>query len=233
MNHIYIGYDPREHDAYLVARNSIERRASTPTLITPLTLRSVGHIIPPPLIKDGRMYDIESDAPQSTEFARSRFCIPSIHKKGWALFIDCDFLCLADIQELFDLADEKYAVMVVKHDYVPSETVKMDGQAQTSYSRKNWSSAILWNCSHEAHLRLTNYRLNAWPGRDLHAFKWLQDDEIGELPAAWNVLVDVQTVPQPKMLHYTLGTPNLIGYENCGYSNLWKAELNGQLTTSA
>jgi hypothetical protein len=231
MNRIYIGYDRREHDAYIVARNSIERRSSVPVLIQPLIAEQFGFA--PPVMRNGQMWDLESDAPQSTEFARSRFVIPKIQKEGFALFIDCDFLCLTDIKELFDLADPKYAVQVVKHEYEVKESIKMDGQAQTSYPRKNWSSAVLWNCSHKAHLRLTDSRLHWWAGRKLHGFEWLQDEEIGELPAAWNVLVDVQTVAQPKMLHFTLGTPNLIGYENCGYSNLWRAELNGQLTTSA
>lgn len=232
MRNIYIGYDPREHDAYLVARDSIERRASVPVLINPLTLNIVSHIIPPPLIKDGKMYDPESDAPQSTEFARSRFAIPKLHKSGWVLFMDCDMLVLDDIEKLFQLADDRYAVMVVKHDYSPSETLKMDGQTQSAYPRKNWSSVILWNCSHEGHWRLTKERLNMWPGRDLHAFKWLQDEEIGELPVVWNHLVDVTPkIEYPKLLHYTLGTPNIPGYENCSFAQKWKAEYNRRLNS--
>lgn len=225
MNKIWIGYDPRENDAYLVARNSIERRSSIPVLIHPLTLDIVSHIIPPPIRYGNQMWDIESEAPQSTEFSRSRFCVPHIQKQGWTLFIDCDFLCLADIKELFDLADDKYAVMVVKHDYTPSKEIKMDGQQNDHYPMKNASSCILWNTSHPAHYRLTRDRLNRWPGRDLHAFKWLQDDEIGELPAEWNVLVDEEDVPDPKMLHFTNGVPSMPGYENCSYSQLWKKEL--------
>jgi lipopolysaccharide biosynthesis glycosyltransferase len=220
MNRIYIGYDPREHDAYLVARNSIEKRASEPVLIQPLIAEQFGFA--PPIKRDGQMWDLESDAPQSTLFARSRFIIPKIQKEGWALFIDCDFLCLADIKELFDLADPKYAVMVVKHDYEVKESVKMDGQVQTAYPKKNWSSAVLWNCESKAHMRLTDPRLHWWPGRRLHAFEWLQDDEIGSLPRAWNHLVDVYPHDDnAKMLHYTLGTPNLPDYEDCGYSQLW------------
>ena len=39
-------------------------------------------------------------------------------------YCDCDFLFLDDIKELFDLADPKYAAMVVKHDYKPKARYK-------------------------------------------------------------------------------------------------------------
>ena len=164
----------------------------------------------------------------ATEFAISRFCIPLLvgEEKGWALFVDCDVLCLADISELFALADERFAVMVVKHQQAAKEgDVKMDGQIQTAYSRKNWSSVVLWNLNHYAHDRLRLEILNTWPGRDLHAFKWLADSEIGELPQEWNHLVGVtKSNHRPKLLHYTLGTPNLQGYEDCEYAAEWNAE---------
>ena len=54
-------------------------------------------------------------------------------------------LFLDDPAKLFALADDQFAVMVVKHDHQPTETTKMDGQLQTVYARKNWSSVILWN----------------------------------------------------------------------------------------
>lgn len=209
-NHIYIGYDEREDEAYRVARHSIESRASVPVLVTPLHLNLVNRILPPPVHKDGQMWCIESGAPQSTEFARSRFVIPKFHRSGWVLFMDCDVLVLADVAELFALADDRYAVQVVKHEHNDGTDIKMDGQAQTYYERKNWSSVILWNCSHQGHHRLTDMRLNCWPGRDLHAFKWLNDDEIGGLPKEWNHLVGVSPTKdelRASLLHYTLGGP--------------------------
>jgi lipopolysaccharide biosynthesis glycosyltransferase len=124
-------------------------------------------------------------------------------------------ICLADIQELFNLADDKYAVMVVKHKQYNSGMVKMDGQIQTYYSRKNWSSVVLWNCNHEANKRLSLDDLNKWPGRDLHAFKWLADEEIGELPKEWNHLVGVnEPNPDAKILHFTLGGGWFEGWGN-------------------
>ena len=51
--------------------------------------------------------------------------------------------------------------------------------------------------------------VNTLPGRDLHRFCWLEDDEIGELPPEWNHLVGIDPdtkAARPALLHYTLGT---------------------------
>jgi hypothetical protein len=92
----------------------------------------------------------------------------------------------------------------------------MDNQVQTYYRRKNWSSVVLWNCEHLAHMRLTQEMLNTLPGRDLHAFSWPEDSEIGDLPRGWSYLVGVSpAIPAGNLhiAHYTLGTPNILGYE--------------------
>lgn len=223
---IFIGYDQREHDAFRVARFSIERRASKPVMVTPLALSHLSWVLTRVITRtaDGHLWCPISQAPMSTEFAISRFCVPFIQSTGWALFTDCDVLCLTDIAELFALADDQYAVMVVKHDHQPTELTKMDGQAQTVYPRKNWSSVILWNCGHPAHLRLSKERLNRWPGRDLHAFKWLKDEEIGELPKEWNHLVEVDLMGPAKFLHFTLGGPWLPNWPGSLYDYLWLEE---------
>ena len=49
-----------------------------------------------------------------------------------------------DIAELIADVDPKKAVSCVQHDYTPPEGVKMDGQQQLAYPRKNWSS--VWLC---------------------------------------------------------------------------------------
>lgn len=101
----------------------------------------------------------------------------------------------------------------------------MDGQSQTAYPRKNWSSLMLVNCDHPANEALTLDTINELPGRDLHAFCWLTDDLIGELPAEWNHLVGVQPDNQDaKVLHYTLGIPSMPGYARCPRANDWWAE---------
>lgn len=207
---IYIGYDPKEHVAYEVCSHSIKSRTKVNNYYTiPLKLENVSDILTRPIeIKDGKLWCPISQANMSTEFAISRFTIPFIEEKGWHLFMDCDMIMQTDVKELFDMVDDKYAVMVVKHKQESGTATKMDGQVQSYYSRKNWSSFVLWNCSHPAHKKLTLKDLNELPGRDLHAFKWLEDEEIGELPIEWNYLVGVnEKIENPKNIHYTLGGP--------------------------
>jgi len=221
---IFIGYDPREHAAYEVACRSISRRTSVPVLITPLYLPHLQRYFKRPVERRReQLWCPVSNAPMSTEFAISRFCVPFIQTEGWALYADCDVLCLADIVDLFAMADDRYAVMVVKRDYQPTSIVKMDNQVQTSYARKLWSSVIFWNTSHPAHLRLTRERIEKWPGRDLHAFRWLGDEEIGELPQEWNHLVDINQ-GEGKLLHYTLGGAWLSDWRRRPSDELWLAE---------
>lgn len=204
---VYIGFDQREQLAYDVAKFSIQRRTDKTVQVMPLELKNLTDILTRPIEKkDGKLWCPISEAYMATEFAISRFCIPFL-TKGWALFADSDIVCLADIKELFALADDRYAVMVVKHKQESGNDTKMDGQVQSYYSRKNWSSVMLFNCDHPAHENLTLEMLNTLPGRDLHRFCWLKDEEIGELPVGWNYLVDVTKEQNAslKLLHYTEG----------------------------
>jgi uncharacterized Rossmann fold enzyme len=226
FNKVYIGWDSRETEAYEVAKNSItNNKKSDLIVVNPLKLDDLKEIFNRPIEWRGnQMWCPISNAPQTTEFSTSRFVIPFI-TKGWALFVDCDIVCKTDIQELFKLADNRYAVMVVKHQQKVGENeVKMVDQASVYYERKNWSSVMLINCDHPAHRRLTKENLNNWPGRDLHAFKWLNDDEIGELPIEWNYLVgvsDPDKMKDAKILHYTLGGPWISGWQSKDTDNEW------------
>lgn len=228
MKPIFIGWDPREEAAFAVAKKSIERRTQG-VRVTPLVLSNLTGILDRPIeVKDGKLWCPISQAPMATEFAISRFAVPFLRRSSWALFADCDILCLSDIGDLFNLADERYAVMVVKHKYAPRDATKMDGQVQTVYRRKNWSSVMLWNCGHKAHRALTTEALNTWPGRDLHAFKWLDDDLIGSLPVEWNYLVGEYPEPLPErgILHLTLGGPWIQGWNGGPADALWESERN-------
>jgi lipopolysaccharide biosynthesis glycosyltransferase len=222
---IYIGFDPKERLAYDVARSSFLRTSASPKLlsIVPLERQHLPMLTRPIERKDGKLWCPISQAPMATEFAISRFCVPFLQKKGWALFVDCDIVCVADIEQLFALADPQYAVMVVKHQQEAGAATKMDGQIQTYYSRKNWSSVVLWNLDHPANKKLTVTELNTWPGRDLHAFKWLKDEEIGALPAEWNLLVGVESFHawDAKLLHYTLGGPWLENWKEQPFDDIW------------
>jgi len=226
---IWIGFDPRETDAFAVARHSIERRMNLPIPIRGVVLTDLrnGQLYTRPTSRrEGRLWDDISEAPMATEFACSRFLVPTLAKAGLALFMDADMLVRGDIAKLFALADPKKAVMVVKHDHRPPEGVKMDGQAQTRYARKNWSSVMLFNVDHPANKALTVELCNSVPGRDLHRFCWLEDDQIGALPAEYNYLVGhTKGVDDPKIVHFTDGIPSMDGYGECEFADEWRAEL--------
>ena len=231
MLDVFIGWDPREAIVADVCRYSILRRTNNNTVkvheIRLDEMRGKGLYNRRHKQRDGQLWDEISDAPMSTEFAISRFLTPLIAKSDWAVFCDCDFLWLEDINNLLALADEKYAVMCVKHHHVPTETHKMDAQAQTKYHRKNWSSMMLWNTRHDANRRLTLEDINGLPGRELHRFCWLQDSEIGEIPIEWNWLEGISDPSvNPKVIHYTRGGPWFQEWQNVAYADQWTNELN-------
>ena len=227
---VWIGYEPRELDALVVARTSLARRSSINVPVRSVILSDLerdGLYRRRTRRNNGFMVDVISDAPMSTEFAISRFLTPLLAGgKGWALFMDCDMLVRADIAELFALADPSKAIMCVKHLHVPDETTKMDAQEQTRYFRKNWSSVMLFNCEHPANAALTVDLINRVPGRDLHRFCWIEDGLIGELPPEWNHLVGYSGQPDtdPKIVHFTKGTPTQIG-NRMPYADEWHEEL--------
>ena len=214
---IYIGYDPREDIAYQVCKHSITK-LSDDVNVQPLVLGD---------LKNRGFVTRPDDPRASTEFTFTRFLVPLLNEyKGWALFCDCDFLFKTDVNDLFALADDKYAVMVVKHEYnVKDGDVKMDGQVQYAYPRKNWSSCILYNCEHPKNkAELVPEILNQVGMSFLHRFQWLKDEEIGEIPHTWNWLVGHYHEPKdgsPDAIHYTLGMPFMKGFENCEYASDW------------
>lgn len=224
---VYLGYDEREGEAYDVAVASLLRRSTLPVHVTPLRLRRLEEcgLLRRPTDMRGQRYDLLSNAPASTDFAISRFLVPLLAQSGWALFADSDVVFLADVVELFALADPRYAVMCVQHEVMRTVRTKMDGQAQTLYPRKNWSSVMLWNCDHPANRRLSLVDVQERRGFDLHQFYWLNDAEIGALPAQWNWLVGLQEKPAaPKLAHFTLGGPWLPGWSGAEHDGLWFEE---------
>lgn len=233
---IWIGYDPREAEAFSVARESVRRQLNQPIPIRGIELTTLQakqlYYRPterrPSAADRPVLWDVISDAPMSTEFAITRFLVPHMAgDSGWALFMDCDMLARANLSTLLQACDRSKAVMCVKHDYAPKNQTKMDGQVQTQYARKNWSSFMLFNLEHEANQALTVEFVNTLPGRDLHRFCWLEDDQIGELDPAWNFLVGhSDPAIDPKVVHFTEGSPNMPGYENAPYADEWRAWRN-------
>jgi lipopolysaccharide biosynthesis glycosyltransferase len=214
MNKIFIGYDSRESICYDVCKFSIYENTKKNVEIIPIKLDEIANI-----------YKREKDPLAATEFSYSRFLVPFFcDYKGIALFCDCDFVFLEDIQGIFDSYDDKYAAMVCKHNYIPTNTVKMDGCIQSSYPKKNWSSLILWNCSHPKNKVLTPELINSQTGKFLHRFEWLEEEDIGNIPLTWNWLVGWYKEPidgKPKGLHYTEGGPWFENYKNCEYGEIW------------
>ncbi|MDB5927878.1 MAG: hypothetical protein JWN13_6814 [Betaproteobacteria bacterium] len=216
---VFIGFDERETVAFSVLAHSIHARASLPVQITPLMLSQLRDV-----------YSRERHPLQSTDFSFSRFLTPYLSRySGWSVFMDCDMLMRDDIAKLWQLRDERYAVMVVKHEHVPRETVKFLGESQTKYEKKNWSSVMLFNngrCTH-----LTPEYVNKASGLELHQFKWLQNDElIGALPQRWNHLVGYNAPsPDASLVHYTLGGPYFEAYEHCEFAKEWHLEKGAML----
>jgi lipopolysaccharide biosynthesis glycosyltransferase len=222
---VFVGYDTREDIAYQVCKHSIESKQSDAS-VRPLKQQE---------LRDAGWYTRGIDKLASTEFTFTRFLIPELcNFNGWALFMDCDMILKTDIKQLFDQVDDKYAVMCVQHDYSPSAITKMDGQAQTIYPRKNWSSVMLFNCGHKSNAKLTQNLINdpKITGAYLHRFSWLKDKEVGELSPEWNWLVGHYKEPKdgtPKLIHYTEGGPWFENYRNCEYHQDWKTELAGMM----
>lgn len=221
----FLGWDAAQIRAYCVAEFSLRQHSSVPLDVRRIALsqmQAAGLYRRPTETRDAGYFDAISDAPMSTGHAIARFLVPALcGYDGWALFTDGDVLVRHDIAELFALADPRYAVQVVQHAFAPSDTVKMTGQAQTRYARKNWSSVILWYCGHPANRALTIDHVNAVPGRDLHRFDWLDDSMIGALPARWNVLIGHEDEPDPAIAHFTDGVPDMPGYESAPFADEW------------
>lgn len=193
---VVIGHDYREQEAYDVCEFSLRRNCSVPLNIIRLQerdLRAEGLYDRPYRVDEkGQFWDERDGRPFSTAFSFARFLTPHVARaqgvtSGFVLFIDCDFLFRRDVAELFKLADSRYAVQVVKHQHAPPPGLKMDGVSQHRYSRKNWSSLILWNLDHP----LTDFAegVNWRSGGYLHSFNWIADELIGDLPETWNWLV--------------------------------------------
>lgn len=235
---IWIGFDHREVDAFVVACHSLRRQMSREIPMSGIVLEDLqarGLYTRPMERQGNRLIDVLSkradyDGAISTEFAISRFLVKELAREGLALFMDADMLARGDICQLFDECERNAgkAIYCVKHDYRPAEGTKMDGQKQVAYPRKNWSSVFAIDCDAPANKVLTVAMVNSLPGRDLHRFCWLDDSEIGDLGPEWNWLIGHKNPASvdPMLAHFTAGVPSMAGHENDAYANEWRDELN-------
>lgn len=238
---IYVGYEPREEEAFAVAMHSIRQRLTDQIPVRGLRLRELQNsgLYTRPMRVEGnnvnkQMWDTISDAPMATEFSISRFLVPHLAVNGLALFMDCDILVRADLNSLFAECTGDYAVWCVHHQYAPTKLTKMDGQTQTNYNRKNWSSVMVFDCDHPSNAALTVEMVNTLPGRDLHRFCWLRDEDIGELPEKWNWLSGHSSANIiPAIVHMTTGGPWFPEYASVPYAELWRRERKLMLSEMA
>lgn len=217
MLRVFLGFDSREPVAYHVAAHSILTTASAPVAIIPLVqnqLRTAG------------LYTRERGATEATEFSMTRFLVPYLSAyTGVSVFMDCDMVVRADIHSVpmhtgTWAGRDRPAVWCCQHDYAPKSAIKMDGQTQTTYPRKNWSSFMVFNnakCQ-----ALTPEYVNTATGMQLHRLQWATDDQIGSLPLEWNWLVgEYPPNPDAKILHYTNGGPWFWETRNCDHRADW------------
>ena len=221
----FIGYDSKEDIAYRVCKYSLLKRASSKINVTSLKLDEL-------IAKN--LYTRTVDPLASTQFTYSRFLVPFLMNfEGWAVFCDCDFIFLEDISNLTKNLDKSKAVYCVKHDYTPKEKHKMDGKKQTIYPRKNWSSFIVFNCSHSSTKNLTIEKVNSESGAFLHQFKWCKDEEIGTLDERWNWLegwTSNHNDKKPYAVHFTRGGPWFPEWEDVEFATEWLDERDEYLS---
>ena len=221
----FIGYDSKEDIAYRVCKQSLVNKSTIDIKVIALKQYE---------LRSRDLYYRSSDPLASTEFTYTRFLVPALTGfKGWAVFCDCDLLFLKDVKSLFENLSDDKAIYCVKHDYSPTERHKMDGQKQTIYPRKNWSSFIVFNCSHPSNKKLTVEIVNKETGSFLHQFKWLKDEEIGSLDERWNWLegwTSKHNSTEPYAIHYTRGGPWFTEWQDVEYADLWNKEKDDYLS---
>jgi lipopolysaccharide biosynthesis glycosyltransferase len=212
---IFIGYDKQFEKNIRIQIDSIINNSSKDLQISLLNLTDLNDIL----------YR-KRDKLQTTDSAFTRWLVPYLSDySGWSLYMDSDMLCRADIFELFSLNDDQYSAMVVKHKCQYKDNVKFNGNYQTYYDRKNWSSLILFNNNKCRNLTL-DY-INTASGLELHQFKWLNDSDIGEIPPEWNHLVGINSPNKnAKIVHWTLGGPWFSDYKTTEFSDEWFQKLN-------
>ncbi len=189
----FIGFDPREAIAYHVCCQSILENTDLPVSFHPVR----------GAIRDG-----------SNAFTYARFLVPYLcGYNGYALFLDGDMLVRSDLAFLWSHRRAYVGAQVVKHNYKTKYPVKYLGNKNEDYPRKNWSSVVLWNCGYYPNRVLTPEFVAQQSGAYLHRFAWLKDEQIGDIPASWNVLVREQELsPDDDLRHYTIGAPCFAEY---------------------
>lgn len=217
---VFVGYDAGEAAAYTACCQSLIAQSSLPLAIHPVALN----------LFDG--FYKESHRDGSTAFTYTRFLIPYLcqFRNEHAIWLDGDMVVRGDIAELWNMRRWNVGVQVVKHDYRTKYPRKFRGAANADYPRKNWSSVVLWNCGFGGNRDLTPDYIAEKDGAFLHRFGWLKDEQIGDLPAAWNHLtMEYPANPEAKLYHYTIGTPCFPEYAEQEGAVEWRQHLRAAI----
>ncbi len=220
MIRIFIGYDSREVIAHHVCIQSILETTRSPVSITSLKLSQLESV-----------FHRKREPDQLTDFSYTRFLVPYLcDYQGWAIFIDGDMLIREDIQALWNLQDDRYAVNVVKHAPHQGEHHFL-GTTVKLFPKFNWSSVMLFNNKKCKALTL-DYLLTV-KYQDLHQFEWLESEsDIGELPPTWNHLVGYDKPnSSAALVHWTLGCPYFEAQKQAEFADEWFA-MRDKLTQS-
>lgn len=190
INRVYIARDERQTVAFHVAVESAMSHLCAPLSFIPL---------------ESRFLPLERDEPSPAYFAR--MLVPWLcNFEGWALFMEPDMLVRADLNEVFDAADPRYAIMHPR-----------------SSEPAEWTSLMLFNCGHEALRSLTpEFVGDADALKSTELLFWLDSSVLGELPPEWNhtVAYDVPNA-RARIAHFPLGVPEHVETQGCEFSDEW------------
>lgn len=221
MLRIFAGFDPREEVGTHVFTSSVLEHASEPVAIT--------HLHKPTLeAAFGKNF-----AEGTNAFTMSRFLVPALCDFAGqpVVFVDgADMICMDDICKIVRDADPLAPVSVVKHSYKTRNPRKYRGTgmeaANEDYERKQWAAVMVMQPWHMCWRHLTPDKVAAMKMIDLLQFRFLRDDQIGELPMRWNWLADEHGMnPDAAILHWTAGVPGFPQHKDAHHAADWFRQL--------
>jgi len=248
--HIFIGYDEREHEVFQVAKHSLEKHATVPIKVHKLhqkTLRQQGLFTREYKVdSSGQYIDLTDGRPFSTQFTFTRFLVPELwgnisgEKSPLVMFVDCDFVFLEDIGDMFKAIEAQKIVQgpstpiyCTHHNYKPLNEVKMDGMSQSNYNMKLWAAMMVFDMEHHDNYLLTPEVVNMASGRDLMNFYWIEHKErMGWIPEKWHHIPNHSEKNHKEpigAIHFTEGGPWFPNYRLCRYADVWKKAYNEYL----